>query len=798
MPEAAENRETLLGIRDSEGDKYQAPLGGIVMQQDRQSSKSLEKKDSVRYGLALNDASDVRTPRGPAAEAPAPLSAAIAPPAPAAPPGPAPAKPGEPLGDEQRQLASSGYARANELPAQQPANSMDRAVVANGAEKESLSEVSKLEREELEGTKAESKGVTFPIPAEHADRRLLVRLNYRGRDVAEKQIDAEKEVAAKDVADGRTQKKSGQEVVFELPPEVIGPVEMQLYDLDSYELLQRQVAVRESPRKLNVGILGMKDAYAPGEVVSLTLLFTDENGQPAPGTQVGVRLWNEPLVQSLGKQPLLLAEALQSTTEYLAYGEVQELERARSFGVPLTANRAKKEAESPADQKLAMSRLESLKADAAKAQAAASLPEAAGADAPLAATPAPAASAPAVEAAKANDGLALGGEGFGGGAGGARLYADGLAESHEYWLEPRFYRAETPQLLATNSPLVHAEFEAAKRQVEEQRQARQSAIGRILLFGGIGAVALLGLLMLLKLPAKARVVVPSLALAAASVALGWSWIGMRPGTGLREIAMVEDQSGLESTPPATRPMSMPARAGDEFDHVAVNDRAPDPSALGGIESASGAAPASADYGNFAAGGVEAANMPAPAGAPADAPSEGAPTPLYAKESFSGAVPGAGGFSPPSGGAAKGPAGRGGADADRESCARSRNAGAPESGGTGRSQANGAAQGWHRFATRPRQEPARGDWQPRRSRRRQLRSAAVEIDASDPSRAVVRTRSAARTWFATGIQTRRSWRSGRRVRFDRADFARVGRDERCRRQGRHEGQGRGRQQARGQA
>jgi hypothetical protein len=246
-----------------------------------------------------------------------------------------------------------------------------------------------------------------------------------------------------------------------------------------------------------------------------------------------------------------------------------------------------------------------------------------------------------------------------------RLYTTS-AESHEYWLEPRFYRAETPQLLATNSPLVHAEFEAAKRQVEEQRQARQSAIGRILLFGGIGAVALLGLLMLLKLPAKARVVVPSLALAAASVALGWSWIGMRPGTGLREIAMVEDQSGLESTPPAARPMSMPARAGDEFDHVAVNDRAPDPSALGGIESASGAAPASADYGNFAAGGVEAANMPAPAGAPADAPSEGAPTPLYAKESFSGAVPGAGGFAPPSGGAAKGPAGRGGADADRES------------------------------------------------------------------------------------------------------------------------------------
>jgi hypothetical protein len=333
---------------------------------------------------------------------------------------PAPAKPGEPLGDEQRQLASSGYARANELPAQQPAISLDRSVAVNAAEKELLAEVTKLEREELEGKKAESKGVTFAIPAEHANRRLFVRLNYRGLDVAEKQIDAETEVSATGVADGRTQKLSGQEVAFELPPEVSGPVEMQLYDADSYELLQRQIVVRESSRKLNVSILGMKDAYAPGEAVSLTLQFTDENGQPAPGTQGGVRLWNEQLVQSLGKRPLLLADALQTTNEYLAYGEIQNLERARSFGVPFTANRAKKEAESPTDEKLAMSRLESLKADAAKAQAAASLPEAAGADAPLAATPAPAASAPAVEAAKANDWRR--GEGLGGGAVAKTLY----------------------------------------------------------------------------------------------------------------------------------------------------------------------------------------------------------------------------------------------------------------------------------------------------------------------------------------------------------------------------------------
>lgn len=662
VPEVAEKREMLLGIQDKEGDKFQAPLGGIVMQ--RQSTKSLEQKDTVRYGLAMNAAPELRTPAGPAAEAPAPLPAAIAPPAPPAPT--AAAKPGEPSGD-QRQLASSGTARSDESPAQQPSNSLDRALAVNGSEKESLTEVTKLERESWEAKQAESKGMTFEIPAEYVNRRLIVRLNYRGFDLAERQIDAEKEVADKDATDGRTQKKSGQEVAFVLPPEVSGPVEIQLYDSDSFELLQRQVVMRESPRKLNVSIVNGKDAYAPGERVSLTLQFTDENGQPAPGTQGGVRVWNDQVVRSLGDQPLLLAEALQTTAAYLGDGEGQGLERAVSLGMALSANRAKQEADSRIDEKLAMSsRLESSKADAVKSQAAgaSSQPEAAGAVAPFAANPMPLDDAPTGEAAKANDGLALGGEGFGGGAGGARFYAGDMAEMHGYWAESRLGRMETPQLLATNSARVQAEYEAAKQQLEDERRARQASIGRILLFGGIGAAVILGLLMLFKLPAKARVVVPSLALAAASVALGWNWIGIQPGAGLQQIAMVEDQSGIDSTPEAARPMGRPAPSGDELDRVAMNAELHDPAALGGIESASGAAPASADYGSFGAGGVEGINLPAPAIAPADTATEAAPTPLYAKETR-GVLPGAGGFAPSSGGAAKGPAGSGGVDADRD-------------------------------------------------------------------------------------------------------------------------------------
>ena len=275
VPETGERREMLsLALRDSRGETVQAALDGVVMQKDRQSTKALAQKDFAPYNLAKTGAADDRLPRKETdAEPSAAIAAGLAPATP-----PVPAKPGEPLAEGQRQSPASGYARANDLPAQQPANPLDRAVVVNESGNEVLAEVTKKAEET-----AASKGVTFEVPAKHFRRRLKMEVKYRGLDVAERWIEAEDEtLAQKEWSDGREGKKSGRPVAFDLPPEVNGPIEMQLYDLETNELLQRQVVVRESPRKLNVQIVDGKDSYAPGEAVSLTLQFTDENGQPAP------------------------------------------------------------------------------------------------------------------------------------------------------------------------------------------------------------------------------------------------------------------------------------------------------------------------------------------------------------------------------------------------------------------------------------------------------------------------------------------------------------------------------------
>jgi hypothetical protein len=130
-------------------------------------------------------------------------------------------------------------------------------------------------------------------------------------DIAEKSIEAVDETATKDfITACQPENKTGRWLTLALPPEVRGRVQVNLYDAETSELLYEQALVRESSRKLNVAILDGKESYQPGETVSLTLQFVDENGVAAAGAWGGVRVWNEQVVQSLGDRPLLLADAL--------------------------------------------------------------------------------------------------------------------------------------------------------------------------------------------------------------------------------------------------------------------------------------------------------------------------------------------------------------------------------------------------------------------------------------------------------------------------------------------------------
>ena len=90
-----------------------------------------------------------------------------------------------------------------------------------------------------------------------------------------------------------------------------------------------------------------------------------------------------------------------------------------------------------------------------------------------------------------------------------------------------------------------------------ERRAAQGAVGRILLFGGIGALLLIGILALLKLPAKARVVVPSLAIAAAI-----NYVGVKPGAMAQNVLTVLKLSGLAMLVGAGLFMGLPEGASE--------------------------------------------------------------------------------------------------------------------------------------------------------------------------------------------------------------------------------------------
>jgi hypothetical protein len=99
-----------------------------------------------------------------------------------------------------------------------------------------------------------------------------------------------------------------------LPPEADGQIEVALLDpaTSPPQLVSRNYVYREPARKLQIDVGNLKERFAPGERVQVTLQVSDEAGRPAADTRLGVRLWNEQLVQRNAEQPLLLADAAQA------------------------------------------------------------------------------------------------------------------------------------------------------------------------------------------------------------------------------------------------------------------------------------------------------------------------------------------------------------------------------------------------------------------------------------------------------------------------------------------------------
>jgi hypothetical protein len=500
--------------------------------------------------------------------------------------------------------ARQGLDKMRDLPAQAPADK-------SGADDETdLNRAKKLAQQsetELDGRgerysaldeKALGKAVEVELSDEAAKKSLslMAIVTSRGKQVAAAPVepidglsDEWRDKKGFDPAAGEATSAPhvSNFAKIHVPPEVTGELNVRFYDesVQPPQFVEEQVVLRESTRQLKIDLLDARPLYECGEPVRLTLSVADENGQPAADANVSVRVWNEQAIQTLPAPPLLLADAMRG--QWARTGDVGEeallLARdAESFGLAARFNsegeelKRKYDRQSRSINELKEEKLEEL----AKSE--------------LAATPAP-----------------EGGQGGGGYA--APLPFDALAHEtlEQKSLEDQtYYFAHSGEAtLASNRSRVEAEFQAAQSLAEEERREALGTIGRVLIFGSCGALLLLGILALLKLPARARIVVPSVLVAAASLVFGLAWVGWTPVASLRQVAMVTpDETKLKDLAGASDPTTAtatPPRAAEDAPAI----KAAEGFAPGGWGVASGGAAPDGDFARF--GGGEA-NQNAPA------------------------------------------------------------------------------------------------------------------------------------------------------------------------------------------
>jgi hypothetical protein len=160
-------------------------------------------------------------------------------------------------------------------------------------------------------TVAAGQPLKVAVPQELVGKSLWANAVCRGVSVASVAAEAGPAAAAKKEAQSAA---AGDVLTLELPPEADGLIDVELYDRSSGEpqLVARTTVFREPQRQLRIEMPPPKMRFAPGEEVRLPVQVVDEQNRPAADTRLGVRVWNEELVQQAEEQPVLLADLVRN------------------------------------------------------------------------------------------------------------------------------------------------------------------------------------------------------------------------------------------------------------------------------------------------------------------------------------------------------------------------------------------------------------------------------------------------------------------------------------------------------
>jgi hypothetical protein len=331
--------------------------------------------------------------------------------------------------------------------------------------------------------------VTVTIPPELAGKSLALAATCRGVTVATTNapefVPASKNTTGKAVS-------SGDQISLALPPEADGLIEIEVFDrsLGESPPVHREQVYREPTRRLQIDLPNVAGRYAPGQEVELALQVTDERGQPAANTRVGVRVWNERVVRQSNEQPMLLADAVHSGTSRFEYLGKEPAQLGQRAGQATGGGQAQASS-------YRLARRQEADEDAA-----------------------------AIAVAKPSARESLQEEG---------KVADAFARSASIEL-------------ASNRDAVQIALREAVDQAHARRQRTMAIVGGTAIFGGITLLVLLGILAALRKWVSIQAMTPAFIAAVASLFVGLIWVGWWPTSGLQQIAMAPAPAETASAP----------------------------------------------------------------------------------------------------------------------------------------------------------------------------------------------------------------------------------------------------------
>ena len=383
------------------------------------------------------------------------------------------------------------------------------------------------------------KPLEVEVPLQQSGKRLEAIVSARGVEVIRQQVRPQPE---RRVAEDKSVQERAK-VVLDVPPEVDGNVDLVLFDPVAKSVVLKRELYRQPARELRIEPINYKAAYEPGELVQLQVKVVNEQGAPASQTALVARIWNEDYVPDDRSQIVMLEDSVRRLESPDRLAELEKLAQRGRAGERENISDLKK-AEEPAGG----SRPGESESATTAASLATTTPQIA---TPQTATPAPPDSIPAAPLPEdpAPDGAVPGGaprfarsdtqavDALRAGID-AKGNLDTAGASTGDFALFGYMAGDLPPVRASNELAIRQHVDSLKSEDARALAAWRLMFGRVLIGGGLVALAMLGVLFVMQQEVRLSSGTLALVTSAACLVIGAFW-----STGGRQDRMIAMAAG---------------------------------------------------------------------------------------------------------------------------------------------------------------------------------------------------------------------------------------------------------------